>query len=65
MTKLDLSASYRINNWATLFVQARNPTNQKDLFYESPPGVAEGQKQHLRKMEEYGDNWTIGVRGQF
>jgi TonB-dependent receptor len=65
MTKLDLSASYRINNWATFFVQARNPTNQKDLFYESPPGVAEGQKQHLRKMEEYGDNWTFGVRGQF
>ena len=65
MTKLDLSASYRLNNWATLFVQARNPTNQKDLFYESPPGVAEGQKQHLRKMEEYGDNWTFGVRGQF
>jgi hypothetical protein len=65
MTKFDLSLSWKVNQFATLFVQARNPTNQKDLRYESPPGVREGQAKHLRHMEEYGDNWIFGVRGNF
>ena len=65
MTKLDLSATYKLNRWATLYMQARNPTNQKDLRYQSPPGVQEGKQKHLRFMESYGDNWVFGVRGQF
>ncbi len=65
MTKLDISATYKINKYATLFLQARNPTNQKDLYYESPPGVQEGKQKVLRKQEEYGDNWVLGVKGQF
>jgi hypothetical protein len=65
MTKWDLSLSWRLNKYATMFVQSRNPTNQKDLFYETPPGAAKGQGKHLRSMEEYGDNWIFGVRGQF
>ncbi|MBI5770737.1 MAG: TonB-dependent receptor [Verrucomicrobia bacterium] len=65
MTKFDLSLSLKVNQYATLFVQARNPTNQKDLRYESPPGVEEGKSKHLRHMEEYGDNWIFGVRGTF
>jgi hypothetical protein len=65
MTKLDLSATYKLNRWATLYMQARNPTNQKDLRYQSPPGVQEGKQKQLRFMEAYGDNWVFGVRGQF
>lgn len=65
MTKLDISASYRLSRYASVFVQARNPTNQKDLYYESPPNVAEGKNKYLRKQEEYGDNWVLGVKGEF
>jgi hypothetical protein len=65
MTKLDLSFSFKLNRYATLYVTGRNPTNQKDLFYESPPGVQEGKQKHLRKQEEYGDNWIFGVKGTF
>ena len=65
MTKWDLSLSWKLNRYATLFVQSRNPTNQKDLYYETPPGAAKGVGKHLRSMEEYGDNWIFGIRGQF
>ncbi|MFM7750646.1 MAG: TonB-dependent receptor domain-containing protein, partial [Opitutaceae bacterium] len=65
MTKYDLSATWRLNKWATLYMQARNPTNQKDIRYESPLGVQEGKQKHLRFQEMYGDNWVFGVRGQF
>jgi hypothetical protein len=65
MTKLDISATYKVNKYATVFLQARNPTNQKDLYYESPPNVAEGKNKYLRKQEEYGDNWVLGVKGLF
>ena len=65
MTKLDISASFRLTKYASLYMQARNPTNQKDLRYESPPGVQEGKQKYLRAMEEYGDNWVFGIKGQF
>ena len=64
-TKWDLSLSWKLNKYATLFVQSRNPTNEKDLYYETPPGAEKGKGKHLRSMEEYGDNWIFGVRGQF
>jgi hypothetical protein len=65
MTKYDLSFTYKVNKYATVYVTARNPTNQKDLFYESPPGTQEGQHGVLRKQEEYGDNWVVGLKGTF
>jgi TonB-dependent receptor len=65
MTKFDASLSWRLNSHATLFVQTRNPTNVKDIRYETPPGAAKGVGKHLRHMEEYGDNWIFGVRGLF
>jgi hypothetical protein len=46
-------------------MQARNPTNQKDMYYQSPPGVQEGKQGVLRNQENYGDNWVFGVKGQF
>ena len=65
MTKLDLSFSWKLNRYATVYVTSRNPTNQKDLYYESPPGSPEGTNKYLRRQEEYGDNWVFGVKGQF
>jgi TonB-dependent receptor len=65
MTKLDLSANYKLNRYVSLYMQARNPTNQKDLRYESAPGVQEGKQKYLRAMEAYGDNWVFGIKGQF
>jgi iron complex outermembrane receptor protein len=65
MTKLDISATWKLTSWASLYVQARNPTNQKDLYYESPPDKQEGKGKVLRKMEAYGDNWVFGVKGSF
>jgi TonB-dependent receptor len=65
MTKLDISATWKLNRWASIYMQCRNPTNQKDLRYESPPGVTEGKQKYLRAMEAYGDNWVFGVKGQF
>ncbi len=65
MTKFDFNASYRLTNHASLYVQARNITNVKDLYYYSPPGVREGQQGSLRSMEQYGANWVFGVKGTF
>jgi iron complex outermembrane receptor protein len=65
MTKLDISATWKLTRYASLYVQVRNPTNQKDLYYESPPGTQEGKGKVLRRMEAYGDNWVFGVKGSF
>ena len=65
MTKFDLTLNWRLTRYASLYVQARNITNQKDLYYESPLGVQEGKQRYLRQMEEYGDNWVFGIKGQF
>ena len=65
ITKYDLTLNLRLTRYASLFVQGRNITNQKDLWYESPPGVQEGKQAYLRGMEEYGANWVFGVKGQF
>ncbi len=63
MTKLDISATLRLTKYASIYVQARNPTNQKDLYYETYPG--DSKRKVLRLMEEYGDNWVFGIKGQF
>jgi TonB-dependent receptor len=65
MTKFDLVLNWRLARYATLYVQARNITNVKDRYYESPLGVPEGQQRYLRQMEEYGDNWVFGIKGMF
>ena len=65
MTKWDLALTWTLTKNCALYVQARNITNQKDLYYESPLGVPDGKQKYLRQMEEYGDNWVFGVKGQF
>jgi TonB-dependent receptor len=64
-TKIDVRASYKINNYATLYVQVRNITNVKDLQYWTPTGYEEGTHGVLRNMEQYGANWVFGVKGSF
>lgn len=65
ITKVDLSLSFKIHNYATLFVTGRNIRNAPDRWYRSPPGVEQGKDPYLRQMEAYGANWSFGVRGQF
>ena len=65
ITKYDLSASFQLTRWASLYVQGRNISNVKDISYQSPPGVTEGQQRALRNMNEFGANWVFGVKGQF
>ncbi len=64
-TKYDLALTFRLTRNATLFVQGRNISNVPDLWYQSPPGVQEGEQPYLRQMESYGANWVFGVQGEF
>jgi iron complex outermembrane recepter protein len=65
LTQFDLSVSYRINSWLTLYADGRNITGKPVLWGESPPGLEEGDLPHLRRLQEYGANWKFGVRGRF
>jgi len=65
ITKVDVAANWKLNNYATLFVTGRNIRNAPDLWYRSPPGVEQGKDSYLRQMEAYGALWAFGVRGQF
>ncbi len=65
LTKYDMSLGYAFDRRIELFVQGRNITNVKDRWMESPPGVKDGVSGHLRQMEEYGANWSFGIKGTF
>jgi len=65
ITKYDLTATFRLTPHASLYVQGRNITNVKDLWYQGPASLPEGTGAHLRQMEEYGANWVFGVKGTF
>jgi hypothetical protein len=65
ITKFDLSLSFKLTRYVSLYVQGRNITNVEDRWYQSPPGVAEGENGYLRSIEEYGSNWVFGVKGSF
>ena len=65
ITQFDVSLSYRVHRYATLYTQIRNITGRPVLWYHTPPGVPEGTNRALRQMQEYGANWVFGVRGMF
>ncbi len=65
ITQFDLSISFRVNRWATLYADGRNITGRPALWGDTPPGLVEGEQFHLRRLQEYGANWKFGVRGQF
>ena len=64
-TQFDLSATWKLTNRYSLYVQARNFTHQPVKWMESPPGVVEGKQAALRQFQEYGANWVFGCRGTF
>lgn len=65
LTQFDLSASWKLSNRYSMYVQGRNITGKPVLWYESPPGAVQGQNPALRVMQEYGANWVFGLRGTF
>jgi iron complex outermembrane receptor protein len=65
ITKYDLTMSFKLTSHASLYVQGRNITNVKDLWYQGPATLPEGTGAYLRQMEEYGANWVFGVKGTF
>ncbi len=65
ITQFDVSFSWRLSRYATLYTQVRNLTGKPVLWYHTAPGVVEGQQRALRQLQEYGANWVFGVRGQF
>lgn len=65
VTQFDLSLNYRLHRRASLFIQGRNIFNQPVLWYDTPPGMAEGTNSVVTRMQEYGANWVFGVKGTF
>jgi len=65
LTKVDLTLGWKLTNNVSLYVQGRNIRNAPDRWMQSPPGVQEGEQGYLRQMEEYGANWTFGIKGTF
>lgn len=64
-TQFDLTLNFRLNRYATLYVQGRNITNQPVKWYDTPTGFVEGSYPVLRQYQEYGANWVFGVKGTF
>jgi TonB-dependent receptor len=64
-TKVDLSAEFRLNKYATLFFTGRNIFNDGQTWMYTPPGNPEGQGAAVRVYENYGANWNFGVKGTF
>jgi TonB-dependent receptor len=65
LTQFDLGFTYKISNRLQLYVQGRNITGKPVKWFESPPGYEEGVNGALRTYQEYGANWTFGIKGQF
>lgn len=64
-TKVDLSAEFRINKYATLFFYGRNIFNDGQTWMIGPQSLPEGQGAAVRVYENYGANWNFGVKGTF
>jgi proteasome lid subunit RPN8/RPN11 len=60
-----LSLNWKLTSRLTTYVQGRNISGVPVVWYESPPGVTEGESRTLREMQKYGANWVLGLRGQF
>ncbi len=65
LTQFDLALTWKLSARYSVYVQGRNITNVPVLWYESPPGVVQGQNSALRVLQEYGANWVFGVKGTF
>ena len=59
--KFDLSGGIRITDRVSLYFQGRNIFEEPHRIYEMSPGYAKV----LYRYENYGTNWSFGVRGTF
>ncbi|MBE2214117.1 MAG: TonB-dependent receptor [Opitutaceae bacterium] len=59
--KFDLSGGFRITDRVSLYFQGRNIFEEPHRIYEMSPGYAKV----LYRYENYGTNWSFGVRGTF
>lgn len=55
--QLDASVDYRISERFNLYLAGRNILNEPFIYYEREPGL-------LRQHDQYGMQWTFGVKGR-
>ncbi|MEY2880614.1 MAG: hypothetical protein RLZZ15_2994 [Verrucomicrobiota bacterium] len=66
ITQFDTTLGWKLTRRVSLYVQGRNITNVPVLWYATPTASVEGgPDQALRRLQEYGANWVLGVRGTF
>ncbi len=64
-TTVDFSAEYRLNRWATIYVQGRNIFNVDHIRMDTLPGLQQGERPVAFFYENYGTLWHFGVKGRF
>jgi TonB-dependent receptor len=60
-TKCDLTMNYQVTNRLQLFIAGRNVFEESHRLMEKSPG----NPNVLYRYENYGTNWTFGIRGAF
>jgi iron complex outermembrane recepter protein len=60
-TKFDLSLNYKLTDKLALFVQGRNIFEEPHRIFET----INGNDTVLWRLENYGTNWSMGVKGTF
>jgi len=59
--KFDLSGGFKLTDRVSLYFQGRNIFEEPHRIYQMPPGY----RKVLFRYENYGTNWSFGVRGTF
>jgi len=59
--KFDLSGGIKLSDRVSLYFQGRNIFEEPHRIYQMPPGF----RKVLFRYENYGTNWSFGVRGSF
>ena len=65
VAQFDTSLNWKLTSVLSLYVQGRNITNVPLRWFDTPPGLVEGQSRSIRQYQEYGANWVFGVKGTF
>jgi TonB-dependent receptor len=60
-TKFDLSLNYKLTSRVSLFAQGRNIFEEPHRIFET----INGNDMVLWRLENYGTNWSFGVKGSF
>jgi outer membrane receptor protein involved in Fe transport len=65
VAQYDTSLNWRLTPALSLYVQGRNITRVPLRWFDTPPGLPEGQSRTIRQYQEYGANWNFGIKGTF